>query len=33
MENKIYMAGGKDYEHKSKYLSKSKFQKLPLIYR
>ncbi|TNJ44673.1 LysR family transcriptional regulator [Tamlana fucoidanivorans] len=33
MPNELYMVGGKEYQHKGKYLSKSEFQKLPLIYR
>lgn len=33
MKNELYMVGGKDYKLKGKYLSKSEFQKLPLIYR
>ncbi len=33
MENKLYMVGPKDYKLKSKYLSISEMQKLPLIYR
>ncbi|MFI1742962.1 LysR substrate-binding domain-containing protein [Thalassobellus sediminis] len=33
MQNKLYMVGGKDYNHKGKYLSKKEFQNLPLIYR
>lgn len=33
MKNELYLVGGKDYKHKGKYLSKSAFQNLPLIYR
>lgn len=33
MENKLFMVGGKDFKQKGKFLSKSEFQKLPLIYR
>lgn len=33
MKNQLFMVGGKDYKMKGKYLSKSEFQKLPLIYR
>ncbi|WP_303317045.1 LysR family transcriptional regulator [Flavivirga abyssicola] len=33
MKNELFMVGGKDYKHKGKYLSKTEFQKLPLIYR
>ncbi|WP_136480034.1 LysR family transcriptional regulator [Cognatitamlana onchidii] len=33
MRNELYMVGGKDYVHKGKYLSKTAFQNLPLIYR
>ncbi|KAB1069038.1 LysR family transcriptional regulator [Tamlana haliotis] len=33
MKNELYMVGGKDYNHKGKWLSKGEFQKLPLIYR
>ncbi|WP_282123903.1 LysR family transcriptional regulator [Algibacter mikhailovii] len=33
MRNELYMVGGKQYKHKGKNLSKSEFQKLPLIYR
>jgi len=33
MENKLYMVGGRDYKYKGKFLSKTEFQKLPLIYR
>ena len=33
MKNQLFMVGGKDYKIKGKYLSKSEFQKLPLIYR
>ncbi len=33
MENKLYLVGGKDYQHKGKYLSIEAFEQLPLIYR
>jgi len=33
MENKLYMVGGRDYKFKGKFLSKTEFQNLPLIYR
>ena len=33
MENKLYMVGPVDYKLKTKYLSISEMQKLPLIYR
>ncbi|NMH88485.1 LysR family transcriptional regulator [Flavivirga algicola] len=33
MKNELFMVGRKDYKHKGKYLSKTEFQKLPLIYR
>lgn len=33
MENKLYMVGPMDYKLKTKYLSISEMQKLPLIYR
>lgn len=33
MKNQLFMVGGKDYKMKGEYLSKSEFQKLPLIYR
>ncbi|WP_250433076.1 LysR family transcriptional regulator [Hanstruepera flava] len=33
MKNKLYMVGPKDYKLKTKYLSISEIQKLPLIYR
>ena len=33
MKNELFMVGGKDFKIKGKYLSKSEFQKLPLIYR
>lgn len=33
MQNKLYMIGPKDYKLKTKYLSVSEIQKLPLIYR
>ncbi len=33
MKNELFMVGGKNYKHKGKYLSKTEFQKLPLIYR
>ncbi|WP_298536044.1 LysR family transcriptional regulator [uncultured Algibacter sp.] len=33
MRNELYMVGGKGYKHKSKNLTKTEFQKLPLIYR
>lgn len=33
MKNQLFMIGGKDFKIKGKYLSKSEFQNLPLIYR
>ncbi|MCD2257665.1 LysR family transcriptional regulator [Psychroserpens luteolus] len=33
MENKLYLVGGKQFKHTGKYLTKSMFEKLPLIYR
>lgn len=33
MENKLFMVGRKEFKQKGKLLSKSEFQKLPLIYR
>lgn len=33
MDNKLYLVGGKHFKHSEKYLSKSTFEKLPLIYR
>lgn len=33
MKNELYLVGGKEYNHDGKYLSKTEFQKLPLIYR
>lgn len=33
MQNKLYMIGPKDFKLKTKYLSVSEIQKLPLIYR
>ena len=33
MKNELFLVGGKDYKQTGKNLSKSEFQKLPLIYR
>ncbi|WP_299338583.1 LysR substrate-binding domain-containing protein [uncultured Psychroserpens sp.] len=33
MENKLYLVGGKQYKHNGKNVSKTVFEKLPLIYR
>ncbi|WP_298754888.1 LysR family transcriptional regulator [uncultured Psychroserpens sp.] len=33
MENKLYLVGGKQFQSSGKYLTKSMFEKLPLIYR
>lgn len=33
MKNELYMVGSKYYKYKGKYLSKTEFQNLPLIYR
>ncbi|GAB5399402.1 MAG: LysR family transcriptional regulator [Aureisphaera sp.] len=33
MENKLYLVGGRQYEHTGKNLSRKAFEQLPLIYR
>lgn len=33
MQNKLYLVGGKQYEHRGKFISKKRFESLPLIYR